>query len=328
MSRKHLNIEQRNLLYQLSQEGNLSQRQMAVWLGCHQSTISRELKRNQSSLGCYLPDTAQAESETRRKNAKQPFKNISESALELVKEGLKDYHSPEQIAGRLKRASQESLSHETIYQMIYQNYHGCGEYQKYLRRGLCQRKSRGGAKSKRGGMTGRVDISERPVIADQKTEIGHWESDTMIGGNHLGVLVTHVDKASKFLVAGLAKNKTASEINRVTEKLFQEIHPDKRKTFTCDKVKEFCGHQELSQKLGADFYFATPYHSWERGLNEHTNGLLRQFLPKGTNFKIVKPEEVERAVNLINNRPRKCLDYRTPNEVFYKGRSDSDAIQT
>ena len=117
MSRKHLNIEPRNLLYQLSQEGNLSQRQMAVWLGCHQSTISRELRRNQSSLGCYLPDTAQAESETRRKNAKQPFKNVSESALELVKKGLKNYHSPEQIAGRLKRASQEFLSHETIYQM-------------------------------------------------------------------------------------------------------------------------------------------------------------------------------------------------------------------
>jgi len=110
------------LLYQLSQEGNLSQRQMAVWLGCHQSTISRELRRNQSSLGCYLPDTAQAQSETRWKNAKQPFKNVSESALELVKKGLKDYHSPEQIAGHLKRVGQESLSHETIYQMIYQNY--------------------------------------------------------------------------------------------------------------------------------------------------------------------------------------------------------------
>ncbi|ELP53304.1 integrase core domain protein [Microcystis aeruginosa TAIHU98] len=150
----------------------------------------------------------------------------------------------------------------------------------------------------------------------------------MIGDNHLGFLVTYMDKASKFLVAGLAKNKTASEINRVTEKIFQEIHPDKRKTFTCDKVKEFCGHQELSEKLGADFYFATPYHSWERGLNEHTNGLLRQFFPKETNFKIVKPEEVERAVNLINNRPRKCLDYQTPNEVFYQARSDSDAIQT
>jgi IS30 family transposase len=103
-------------------------------------------------------------------------------------------------------------------------------------------------------MTGRVDICERPAIADQKTEIGHWESDTMIGGNHLGVLVTHVDKASKFLVAGLAKNKTASEINRVTEKLFQEMAIEKRKPFTCDNGKEFCGHQELSRKLGADFY--------------------------------------------------------------------------
>jgi IS30 family transposase len=228
---------------------------MAVWLGCHQSTISRELRRNQSSLGCYLPDTAQAKSETRRKNAKQPFKNVSESALELVKKGLKDYHSPEQIAGHLKRASQESLSHETIYQMIYQNYQGCGEYRKYLRRGLCQRKSRGGAKSKRGGIPGRVDICERPAIADQKTEIGHWESDTMIGGNHLGVLVTHVDKASKFLVAGLAKNKTASEINRVTEELFQEIPIEKRKTFTCDNGKEFCGHQESREEIGSRFLF-------------------------------------------------------------------------
>jgi IS30 family transposase len=102
-------------------------------------------------------------------------------------------------------------------------------------------------------MTGRVDICERPAIADQKTEIGHWESDTMIGGNHLGVLVTHVDKASKFLVAGLAKNKTASEINRVTEKLFQEIPPDKRKTFTCDKIKEFCGHQESREETRSRF---------------------------------------------------------------------------
>ena len=320
MSHRHLNIEQRTRLYQLCQEENLSQRQMAVLLGCHQSTISRELRRNQSSLGCYLPDTAQAQSKTRRKNSKHPFENITESAVEEVKKGLKDYHSPEQIAGRLKKEGKESLSHETIYQMIYQNYRGCGEYREYLRQGRGKRKRRGGSKSKRGAIPGRVDISERPAIAALKTEIGHWESDTMIGGNHLGVLVTHVEKTSKFLVAGLARNKTAREINRVTEELFQKMTPETRKTFTCDNGKEFSGHQELSQKLGANFYFATPYHSWERGLNEHTNGLLRQFFPKGTNFKIVKPEEVERAVNLINNRPRKCLDYRTPNEVFYEDR--------
>ncbi len=134
----------------------------------------------------------------------------------------------------------------------------------------------------------------------------------MIGGNHLGILVTHVDKASKFLVAGLAKNKTAKSMNIVTSKLFKNIPQEKLKTFTCDNGKEFSFHEELSETLSASFYFANLYHSWERGLNEHTNGLLRQFFPKGTNFKIVSPEEVEKAVELINNRPRKCLDYRTP----------------
>jgi IS30 family transposase len=163
----------------------------------------------------------------------------------------------------------------------------------------------------------RVGIEKRPAIAAEKQEIGHWESDTMIGGNHAGVLITHVDKASKFLIAGLAKNKTAKQINKITSELFKKVAQEKLKTFTCDNGKEFSGHQELSQILAADFYFATPYHSWERGLNEHTNGLLRQFFPEGTNFQILKPEEVEKAVALLNHRPRKSLDYRTPYEVFY-----------
>jgi IS30 family transposase len=190
-----------------------------------------------------------------------------------------------------------------------------------------ERKRRGGANGKRGGIPGRVGIELRPEIAEKKMEIGHWESDTMIGGNHLGVLVTHVDKTSKFLVAGLGKDKTAQEINRVTEELFVNIPLEKLKTLTCDNGKEFSYHQELSQILSADIYFANPYHSWERGLNEHTNGLLRQFFPKGTNFKIVKPEEVKMAVDLINNRPRKSLDYRTPFEVFYGLASGGDAFQ-
>ena len=326
MSHQHLTIDQRNRLYQLHQEESLSQRQIAVVLGCSQSTISRELRRNQSALGVYLPDTAQAKSEERRQNSKHPFANVTETIIDDIKKGLKDYHSPEQIAGRLKREGKESISHETIYKMIYENYQGCGEYREYLRRGRGKRKRRGGALSKRGEIPGRVGIENRPAIADEKTEIGHWESDTVIGGNHIGVLVTHVDKASKFLVAGLAKDKTAREINRVTEELFQALPREKRKTFTCDNGKEFSSHQELSRKLDVDIYFANPYHSWERGLNEHTNGLLRQFFPKGTNLKIVKPEEVKRVVNLINNRPRKCLDYRTPFEVFYGIGSDSDAI--
>ncbi len=149
----------------------------------------------------------------------------------------------------------------------------------------------------------------------------------MIGGNHHGVIVTHVDKASKFLVANLGENKTSSEVNKVTIRLFSQIPKAQRKTMTFDNGKEFSGHEELSKELGLQCYFANPYHSWERGLNEHTNGLLRQFFPKQTNFKIVKPEALEEAVMLINKRPRKSLDYKTPFEVFYSDKSGTDALQ-
>jgi IS30 family transposase len=328
MSYSHLSIDQRNYLYQLQQEQELSQREIAKLIGCSQSTICRELKRNKTEQGWYLPDTAQILAETKRRESKTTFNNITELTVNEIKARLKKYHSPEQIAGRLKMEGKEWVSHETIYQMIYQDHQGLGEYQKYLRQGRKKRKRRGRLKGKRGIIPNRVGIEQRPAIAEEKKEIGHWESDTVIGGNHLGVLVTHVDKASKFLVAGLGKNKRSKQMNEVTERLFKEISQEKIKTFTCDNGKEFSGHVELSRVLLASFYFATPYHSWERGLNEHTNGLLRQFFPKGTNFKIVKPEEVQKAVELINNRPRKCLAYQTPFEVFYKVPSDIDALQS
>jgi IS30 family transposase len=326
MNYSHLSIDQRNHLYQLQQEQKLSQRELAKLIGCSQSTICRELQRNKTEQGWYLPDRAQILTDTRRKESKTTFNNVREWTIKEIKTRLKNYHSPEQIAGRLKTEGEEWVSHETIYQMIYQNYQGLGKYQEYLRQGRKKRKKRGSLKGKRGGIPNRVGIEQRPTIAAEKKEIGHWESDTIIGGNHLGVLVTHVDKASKFLVAGLGKNKTSKQMNEVTEELFKPMDKEKIKTFTCDKGKEFSGHEELSKVLSASFYFATPYHSWERGLNEHTNGLLRQFFPKGTNFKIVKPEEVQKAVELINHRPRKCLDYRTPFEVFYELSSDIDAL--
>jgi IS30 family transposase len=211
--------------------------------------------------------------------------------------------------------------------MIYTNHAGLKEYQPYLRQGRSKRRKRGGSHLKRGQIPGRVGIEHRPLIAEAKREIGHWESDTMIGGNHTGVIVTHVDKASKFLVAGLGQTKTSAHVNQVTISLFAQVPETQRKTMTLDNGKEFSGHAELSKKLGISCYFANPYHSWERGLNEHTNGLLRQFFPKQTNFKIVKLEALEKAVTLINNRPRKSLDYKTPFEVFYADKSDPDALQ-
>jgi IS30 family transposase len=244
------------------------------------------------------------------------FQSVSVNTIAEVKQRLEQHHSPEQIAGRMKLEGVGKISYETIYQMIYTNHHQMGVYQQYLRQKQ-KRRRRKSRNQKRSVIPNRVGIENRPQIADLKTEIGHWESDTVIGKNHAGVVVTHVDKASKYLMAGLAKNKTVGEINRVTLKLFEPVKPDFRKTMTFDNGREFCGHEKLSESLKLETFFATPYHSWERGLNEHTNGLIREFYPKSTNFKIVKEEDFQKAVDFINHRPRKSLDYRTPYEVFF-----------
>jgi transposase, IS30 family len=327
MSYTQLSASERHQVYELRNTTALSMRAIARQLGRDQSTISRELARNKSEGGHYLPDSAQQKMQVRRQQSKTAFSCVSEICISEIKARLKLYHSPEQIAGRLKREGRVQISHETIYQMIYADYEGLKDYQKYLRQGRGKRRKRGGCNSKRGQIPGRIGIEHRPAIADAKTEIGHWESDTIIGGNHHGVIVTHVDKASKFLVADLGKNKTSSEVNKVTIRLFAQIPETQRKTMTFDNGKEFSGHAELSKELGLLCYFANPYHSWERGLNEHTNGLLRQFFPKQTNFKIVKPKALEEAVMLINKRPRKSLDYKTPFEVFYSDKLDADALQ-
>ena len=327
MSYSQLSAYERDRLHQLRITTHLSMRQIALKLGRNQSTLSREVARNKSEGGIYLPDRAQQQMSERRSQSKQKFSGSSEQCIAEIKARLSQYHSPEQIAGRLKQEGYRSVSHETIYQMIYTDHQGLKAYQQYLRQGRGRRRKRRGQNTKRGQIPGRVGIEHRPVIAETKTEVGHWENDTMIGGNHSGVIVTHVDKASKFLVAGLGKSKSAEEINQVTLSLFSQVSEEKRHTMTFDNGKEFSGHAELSQKLGLSCYFANPYHSWERGLNEHTNGLLRQFFPKKTDFKTVEPETLTKAVTLINERPRKSLDYKTPYEVFYANKSDNDALQ-
>lgn len=327
MSYSHFSSCERFTLYQLRTTEQLPMDIIAIQMNRSKSSISRELRRNRVNENLYLPDTAQAKMETRRQASKQRFMSISDSTINEVKQRLERYHSPEQISGRLEHEGLGTLSHETIYQMVYANHQGLGEYQRYLRQGQKKRRRRKGLYQKRGTIPGRVGIEHRPAIADLKSEIGHWESDTVIGVNHTGMIVTHVDKASKYLLAGLAKNKTVQQINQVTMGLFEQIEQGFRKTMTFDNGREFCGHQTLADRLGLSCFFANPYHSWERGLNEHTNGLLRQFFPKGTNFKIVKPEALQRAVDLINHRPRKSLDYRTPYEVLYPQPSAPVALQ-
>lgn len=315
MSYTQLSADERLELYRLRQTGDLSLRAIATQMGRSHSTICRELKRNQSEDQMYLPDSAQVQQQVRRQQAKQPFVGISEVCLSRIKAQLRQYHSPEQIAGSLKLKGLEWVSHETIYQMIYQNHADLGSYRRYLRQAHIKWQHRTGKRQKRGLIPNRVGIEQRPAIAEQKSEIGHWEGDTIIGGNHLGAIATHVDKASKFLVAQVMKERTAVEMNRVTIAAFETIPKEQRQTMTFDNGKEFSRHEHLAATLGVQCYFANPYHSWERGLNEHTNGLIRQFFPKGTNFKIVKQHEVDKVVELINHRPRKSLGYRTPHEA-------------
>ena len=317
MNYAHLSTTERSELYKLRVIDKLSISEIGRRLNRNKSTISRELSRNRDErTRWYLPDTADAMMKARRKQAKVRFQKFSAKTISEVKQRLEQHHSPEQLAGRMKQDGLDKISYETIYLMIYANHQEMGIYQQYLRQKQKQRR-RKGRHQKRGGIPNRIGIENRPKIADLKTEIGHWESDTVIGCNHTGIVVTHVDKASKYLLAGLAKNKTMEEINRVTLKLFEPIESTSRKTMTFDNGREFCGHEKLSERLQIDTFFANPYHSWERGLNEHTNGLIREFYPKSTNFRIVKEEDFQKVVNLINHRPRKSLDYRTPYEVFF-----------
>jgi transposase, IS30 family len=258
----------------------------------------------------------------RRQRAKTAFEQLSPATVSQIKARLKQYHSPQQIAGRLKREGQPTVSHETIYQMIYYDYAGMRVYARYLRQFHIRRQKRKSQRSKRGLIPNRVGIEMRPSIAEEKRQIGHWEGDTIVGANHLGAIATHVDKASKFLVARLMKDRTAAQMNQVSIAAFNEIPADKRRTLTFNNGKEFSGHQQLAAVLRVQCYFANPYHSWERGLNEHTNGLIRQFFPKGTNFKMLRQQQVDEVVKLINHRPRKSLDYRTPHEVFWEQSGD------
>ncbi|BAC89949.1 glr2008 [Gloeobacter violaceus PCC 7421] len=285
MSYSQLTLPERHRIYILRYQDCLSLRAIGRLLGRHCSTIARECQRNQLD-GHYLPAEGWL-SATRRKEAKTPFLKVSSELLACIKSALKQFHSPEQIAGRLEAEGQVFVSHETIYKLIYADYEGLGACRKYLRQGRKVRRRRGGAKDKRGLIPKLVDIEFWPGEAEQKQVIGHWgslgqrpwEGDTVIGANHQGGLVTYVDRASKFLVTGLLKNKKAGPVTALSIRLLQSEAAGKVKTITFDNGKEFSRHQELTGALEAECYFAKPYHCWERGLNEHTNGLLRQFFP-------------------------------------------------
>ena len=298
-------------------ERGWTQKEIAKHLGVHPSTISREVRRNWDTHADKYEYTT-AHFNTKYRHRSKPKYTVMTSKIEIyIREKLKAGWSPEQIAGRMKRDGIGSISHETIYQFIYRNKANKGRLYKYLRHKNKKYHKRCNDYQSRGTIIDRVMIEKRPKIVEKKKRIGDLEIDTVIGKDHIGALVTAVDRKSKFTLIRKVPSKHAEIVTMALIEMLEPIKPV-IKTITSDNGKEFAYHKQVSEILDTDFYFANPYHSWERGLNEHTNGLIRQYLPKKTDFTQISKEDVITIQEKLNHRPRKVLNYRTPYEVFFE----------
>jgi IS30 family transposase len=313
MSYRQLTLRERYEIKAYMQAG-ISKSRIAKFVGVHKGTIYRELNRNKDPGG-YDPELAQKKAEARRKGARKHIR-FTEKVKERVETLLKLDFSPEQISGYLKEREGMSISHETIYQHVWANKEAGGTLYKHLRWSQKKNRKRYGSKDRRGQIPDRVSIDDRPEIVDTKERIGDWEVDTMIGKNHKGVLVTAVERKAKFTCIGQAPKKTKE---LVSEALIDMLSPfkDKVLTITIDNGKEFSMHKEIAKALQADVYFAHPYRAWERGLNENTNGLIRQYFPKKISLQNINEQEIQFVEERLNQRPRKSLGFKTPLECFY-----------
>jgi len=288
-----------------------SQTQIAKVVGVHKSTISREIRRNVGGRG-YRPKQAHERALYRRQGKAKL--TISVETWQMIENRLRFDCSPEQITGWLKDESLPRVSHETIYRYVYTNKHAGGNLYKHLRC-LKTRRKRIGIYDRRGKIPGRRGIETRPKDVEKRERLGDWEVDTIIGKGHQGAVVTLCERKSRLLLLRKVDHKSADLVAQAVIDLLSWV--GHVKTITSDNGKEFSEHQKISQTLNVDFYFAHPYSSWERGTNENTNGLIRQYLPKNRNLTTVTPKEEIEIMDHLNLRPRKCLGYKTPFEVFF-----------
>lgn len=312
MKYRQLTLEKR---YQISALKKLGKNQsyIANEIGVHKSTVSRELSRN--SLPKYSAETAHVTARIRHK--KKPRKiYLTQTIKVYIGQKLKEQWSPQQISGRLHVDKDLAISHETIYQYIYKNLRQGGTLYKHLRHQNKKYTRRSSQYKTRGQIKGRISIEKRPLVVETYSRIGDVEIDTVIGKGHKGAIVTIVDRKSKFSLFKIVDSKQAKP---VTQALIELMNPIKNyiHTITADNGKEFSFHKDVSEALDCGFYFFHPYRSCERGLNENTNGLLRQYFPKGTDFTKITDKQIVQAQERLNHRPRKALGYKTPFEVFF-----------
>lgn len=294
-----------------------NQSSIAEELGVHRCTISRELRRNCSSgsYGLYAAKPAQERASARARN-KGRGKVIDGQMEAHIREKLTDDDwSPEQVKGRADKEGIPMASHETIYQFVYADKRNGGELYKSLRRTHRCRRKRKNTRKNRGQIIGRVGIEKRPPAVDRQDRFGDWEGDTIVGKGHQSAMATMTERKSLYIVITPLEHKGA---DHAAERISNDMKGLLCRTITFDNGKEFAGHQKIAERLGARVYFANPYSAWERGCNENANGLIRQYLPKSTPLNETTYEQAKDIQNKLNNRPRKKLGFKTPNEVFLR----------
>lgn len=318
MHGRHLTLSDREVLAQRHARGE-HPGVIARELGCHVRSIYRELNRNPTN-GHYYPARAQAMADQRRRASKRPWKLEEPGLRQYVQEKLAQYWSPQQISGRLEidypDRPEMRISPQGIYEWIWRQKASGGSWHAYLRQSHRKRRKRYGSRQNRGRIVDRVGIEQRPAQVQAKSRLGDWESDTIAGSSSSACLASHVERVSRYTVLAKLPDAKAKSLNAGTVRAFARHGNLPRHTTTTDNGKEFAAHRELSGKLGWSVYFANPYHAWERGLNENTNGLVRQFFPKGLDLTCLSGQDVRRVEQLLNHRPRKSLNYRTPAEVM------------
>jgi len=310
MSYTQLTQEQR---YQISAllKMDHNQTEISEVIGTHKSTVCRELGRNCGQRG-YRPKQAHHKALCRRNHG---HFHILPETWDLIETKLRLDWSPEQISGWLQRLYAIQVSHEWIYQHILVDKQVGGELYRHLR---CQKKRRKryGSYDRRGKLPNRVSIEERPVIVEQRHRIGDWEVDTIVGKGHHQGIVTLIERKSRFALLSKVEQRTADQVSNAMIDLLLPVS-DRLHTITADNGKEFAEHERVAHELQVDFFFAHPNAAWERGANENMNGLVRQYIPKKRNFASVTNFELIHIMKRLNHRPRKCLDFMSPFEVFF-----------
>ena len=312
---RQITAQERYALGLLRQQG-WSTAEIARVLGRHRSTIGREVRRNGTPHdACYRPQLADWYARGRRARSRRnrQFTAADWARIEAL---LRQNWSPEQVAGRLRLQGELAISHETIYRYIWADKWAGGQLYRHLRGARKRLRKRYGAYDSRGRLAGKRPITARPAAANDRTHVGHWEADTMLGDSQAGPCVLSlVERKTGYLVLGQLRRRAGAEVNRRARPLIRR-QPRPVQTITVDNGTEFHAYAALERATTARFYFATPHHAWERGTKENTNGLLRQYLPKGLSMAHLTQHDCNRIATTLNRRPRKRLGYRTPEECY------------